>query len=76
MYKLVGKIWDIVLGLNLLFAICLLVCPWKLKVAASVQGFIILLLLLLLHCSCSARAQLTPKHAQALPNKNVPPYGG
>ena len=39
------------LVLNLLLPVCLLVCPWKLKVAASAQGCLVLLLLLLLHYS-------------------------
>ena len=70
------KLWDKILGLNLLVPICLLVCPWKLKVAALAQGCLMLLLLLLLHCSCSARAQLTPKRALPLPNKCCHPVVG
>ena len=68
-YRLVWINWDKILVLNLLVPICLLVCPWKLKVAALAQGCLVLLLLLLLHCNCSACAQLTPKHARPLPNK-------
>ena len=43
--------------------------PLEAEGAASAQVCLLLLLLLLLHCNYSARAQLTPKHAQPLPNK-------
>ena len=67
--QVVWKSWDKSLGLNLLVPNCLLVCSWKLKVVSSAKGCVMLLLLLFLHCNCSAYAQLTPKHAQPLPNK-------
>ena len=51
------------MGLSLILPFFLLVCSWKLKVAASAQGCLVLLLLLLVHCSCSASAQPTPKPA-------------
>ena len=70
-YRLVWINWEIFLGLNLLVHIGLLFCPWKLKVAASAQGCLMLLLLLLLQCSCYARAQLIPKPTQPLPNDNA-----
>ena len=62
----VCKIWEVFLGCNIL--ICLLICPWKLKEAASAQGCLLLLPLLVLHCRCSTNVQLTPKHTLFLKN--------
>ena len=69
MYRLVWKSWGKILSLNLLLPISFLAFPMNMKVAASVQGYLMLLLLLFLHSSCYTCAQLTPKPAWPLSNE-------